>query len=305
MKTTIGNFLIQSNKDFPVDAELFDSLQTNTAMLAVIGNIAGDKSILLGCEPEQNNTKRKAGYVFLRTKEYPDGEVLYWEGGSLSAGMYIKTETLAVSAQGYEYPKAYTVRSLAPGIGTETYNWNDFKTIKTNQQLADYSQSQDGQIALLTPPPLGLVYPWAGNVTGNAIPTGYMLCDGTRLLISQYTELYNVIGRLHTAANVPSGYFCLPDLRGRFVVGYSNEDTDYNAPAKAGGEKAHTLKINEIPAHNHGYTAPINSSAHPGGKNGYDRPNGSENGTTTSAGGNGAHENRPPYYTLAYVMRVK
>ena len=77
MKTTLGNFLTQPNNDFPVDAETFDTLQQNQAILAVLGNIAGDKAVLLGCEPEQGGSARQPGYVFLRTREFPEGEILY------------------------------------------------------------------------------------------------------------------------------------------------------------------------------------------------------------------------------------
>ena len=90
MKTTLGNYLTQANKDFPIDAETFDYIQQNLALLSVLGNIAGDRAILSGCEPEQNGARRKEGYVFVRTKDFPDGEILYWEGGAIASGMYLK-----------------------------------------------------------------------------------------------------------------------------------------------------------------------------------------------------------------------
>ena len=52
MKQTVGRFLLQPNKNFPVDCETLDALQTNIALLQVLGNLAGDKTILLGCEEE-------------------------------------------------------------------------------------------------------------------------------------------------------------------------------------------------------------------------------------------------------------
>ena len=100
MKQTIGRFLLQPNKNFPVDCETLEALQTNIALLQVLGNLAGDKAVLLGCEPEQNGTRRKAGYVFLKTKDFPEGEVIYWEGGTVSGGMYVHQEIVPVTAQG-------------------------------------------------------------------------------------------------------------------------------------------------------------------------------------------------------------
>ena len=312
MKRITGNFLLQSGKDFPLDCELFSYLDGNTALTAVLGNIAGDKTIIAGCEPEQNGTKRKAGYVFLKTKDYPDGEIIYFEGGTVASGMYVKQEFVPVSMQGYDYPQAYTVRCLSPGIGEENYDWADFRKLKTNRELAEQAQAQDAAIAAIAPPPLGLVYPWAGDVAGGDIPQNYMLCDGTRLLISDYRELYAVIGRLHTPESTPAGYFCLPDLRSRFVVGYSSMDADYNAIAKTGGEKKHALTVDELPSHTHGQNLWAGASGDwkSGGRNSYPNATSLHDqtapfGRTESEGKNAAHENRPPYYTLAYVMRVK
>ena len=90
MKQVYGRYLLQPNKDFPLDCETFDALQTNMHIISILGNIAGDKAILLGCEPEEGGTSRAAGYVFLRTQAHPEGEVLYWEGGNVAGGMYLK-----------------------------------------------------------------------------------------------------------------------------------------------------------------------------------------------------------------------
>lgn len=121
MKQIQGRFLLQSNKDFPADCEMLDYMQTNAHVVSIIGNLAGDKAILLGCALTGGGTQRNEGYVFLRTKEHPEGEVLYWEGGSISGGMYLKQAAIPVQAQGYEYPQAYVERSLAPGVGEENY----------------------------------------------------------------------------------------------------------------------------------------------------------------------------------------
>ena len=85
MKQTQGRFLLQPNRDFPADCEMLDYIQTNAHIVSIIGNLAGDKAVLLGCEP-LNETQRGEGYVFLRTKDHPEGEVLFWEGGSTSGG---------------------------------------------------------------------------------------------------------------------------------------------------------------------------------------------------------------------------
>ena len=326
MKTTLGNFLTQPNNDFPVDAETFDTLQQNQAILAVLGNIAGDKAVLLGCEPEQGGSARQPGYVFLRTREFPEGEILYWEGGSVSAGMYLKKEAAAVSAQGYEVPQAYTVRSLAPGIGEENYAWTEMRDIPTIQQQELTIAALRAELALLMPPPLGIVQIWAGA----KVPDNYELCDGRELKIADYQELYEALGtRFNESYDcngrryaTTSGYFRLPDLRGRFVVGYNASDTDYGSYGKVGGEKTHRLSVGEMPSHTHpvkdyyfsenfdepGCSGREKLSSPTIGSKRTDHDNHFlyyRTHNTEPGGGNAAHENRPPYYALAYIIRIK
>lgn len=317
---------MQPNKNFPIDCETLDAMQTNVALLQVLGNIAGNKTILSGCEPEQNGTRRKAGYVFVKTKDFPEGEVLYWEGGNISGGMYVNQEVVQVTAQGYEFPQAYTIRSLVAGVGSENFSWSDFKTFKTPRELEEYDKTQDAKIALLAPPPLGIVQIWAGKV----VPSGYELCEGQQLKISEYPALYAAIGTTYNNAysytgtrySTTSGYFRLPDLRGRFLVGYNVSDADYSTFGRVGGEKKHALTTSEMPSHEHyfrDYYYPEQTST--GGISGNEYVGGNRTGSaktdndnnyllyknhyTDSSGSGYAHENRPPYYSLAYIMRTK
>lgn len=325
MKTVLGNFLTQENKDFPLDCELLDNLQNNQFLISVLGNVAGDKAILFGCE--LSGTERKEGYVFLRTLAHPEGEVLYFEGGRESAGLCLNLEPKAVSVDGYEYPQAYTARTLAAGAGEEKFVWSDFKYIKSVQQLERELDKErldkDAKIAAITPPPIGIVQMWAGNVTADSIPDNYMLCDGSTLLQSEYPQLYASIGRLHTAAAVASGYFCLPDLRSRFIAGYNSADVDH-AIGKSGGEKNIKLLTNHLPPHAHSlkdyyFTEVTGNNAFSGSDNIYPtRIQGSGHtdndnyymhyrihDTELSKGGGEAYKYMPQYYTLAYIMRFK
>jgi len=119
--------------------------------------------------------------------------------------------------------------------------------------------------------PSGAIILWSGSIAN--IPTGWLLCDGTN---------------------------GTPNLRDKFIVGAG---TTYAVNA-TGGEATHTLTIAEMPSHNHtlpiyefGYvhTHPkvedLTNTAYPSAQSsGY-------------SGGSTAHENRPPYYALAYIMK--
>jgi len=164
--------------------------------------------------------------------------------------------------------------------------------------------------------PAGTILMWTGtvNASGNPIVggtpnTNWRICDGG------------------------SG---TPDLREQFIVGSGGDNatvagTGYTS-GNIGGENAHTLTVAEMAAHNHsGSTSSDGAHTHdvssiPNGGEGYALVFNSSNevykwahtGTVTSTsdgahthslsinntGGGGAHENRPPYYALIYIIKL-
>lgn len=78
--------------------------------------------------------------------------------------------------------------------------------------------------------PAGVVLPFAGIV----LPAGWLLCDGSEVLISQYPELFESIrysfGDLATLQGL--GTFKLPDMRGRMALGLDNMNNDVKVPSK-------------------------------------------------------------------------
>ena len=142
--------------------------------------------------------------------------------------------------------------------------------------------------------------------SGTTIPTGWSLCNGSN---------------------------GTPDLRDRFIVG---SGSSYTVGA-TGGAASVTLTTTEMPSHTHGHnftgtaatagahTHNYNSRALDRGKPGTSgarmwSEDNNNTSTTTEAGGHShtitlsgtinntgsgaAHENRPPYYALSYIMRL-
>ncbi len=326
MDKITGNFLSQANKDFPLDCETLEYLQNLAALAAALGNIGGDKIVISGCAANSEGTRRGEGYVFLRTKDHPEGEVLRWEGGPTTSGMYLKQEAIGVTANNVEYPKAYTRRTLAPGIGAENYKWADFAEIKSIRQLMAENATLRNEITSMQGTPLGIVEMWAGS----AVPEGYVLCDGRTMSTTEYPELFKALGTTFNTAisasgtkyTTPSGQFRVPDLRGRFVVGRHDSDNDYRTNGTGGGLKSVTLTKEQIPSHVHvvkdyyhaegkkkakGDNDQISINGNIGcGDTDYDNDRLQYYRHDSEATGGGAsHENRPPYYVLAYIMRTK
>ena len=137
--------------------------------------------------------------------------------------------------------------------------------------------------------PVGGIIMWSGS----SVPAGWALCNG------------------QTSNGVRT-----PDLRNRFIVGSGG---NYSI-GQTGGSDSVTLNANQIPSHSHLYAGDdmvdrIGDSNYKAWDNVVSRPGnydasstGSGGGTiyrTSATGGNQAHENRPPYYALTFIMRVK
>lgn len=213
----LGNYLDKDRNDFPLDCETFDYIQNNNFITEILGNIAGDKCFIYGCKFD--GTRYEPGYAFLRTTEHPEGEILPFEGGPLDSGeLCIKTSAVAVTANGKEYNTAYTKRSLS---FSETAYGSKIIADVYDFTYASYNKPLYGEIKI-----------WSGPF--DKIPAGYHICDGSQFIIGQYPNLYKVIGTMynkqhkgtHTTydnANdyytTDPGYFRIPDLRARFVVG--------------------------------------------------------------------------------------
>ena len=134
--------------------------------------------------------------------------------------------------------------------------------------------------------PIGGIIMWSGSPS--QVPDGWALCDGR-----------TSNGRM------------TPDLKGRFIVGYDPGDSDYGSVGKTGGAKSVALTVAQLPSHAHTATMRVSGlAATSNGDNDFFAPswktqNTTEQITTDSTGSGSAHENRPPYYALCFIMRVK
>ena len=170
--------------------------------------------------------------------------------------------------------------------GSVTMNGISAQTASLNGDISSAGTVTAAQFVGYGVVPLRSILMWSGSATD--VPDGWALCNG------------------QTVNDIKT-----PDLRGRFLVGYDPQDGDYDTVGETGGEKTHTLTESEMPAHRHnnrchtmGYTAKFNSDEEVVTYDGH-ASNGIRNIIGETTGGNQAHENRPPYYTICFIMRVK
>jgi len=149
------------------------------------------------------------------------------------------------------------------------------------------------QINNISSVPSGVIMMWSGS--NSSIPSGFVLCNGSN---------------------------GTPDLRNRFIVG---SGSTYSTGATGGADSV-TLSISQMPSHNHSASSSVSDPGHSHSFKGATGSSGSgtssrdsvpetqQTGSSTTGisvstsigntGGGGSHENRPPYYALAYIMKT-
>lgn len=96
---------------------------------------------------------------------------------------------------------------------------------------------------------------------------------------------------------------------GKVLVGIDSTDTDFNTIGKTGGEKTHTLTVDEMPKHTHNLKtgAKTNAWKEPNYTIGYQYQEASaivSSEGIENTGENQPHNNLQPYQVVAYWKRI-
>jgi microcystin-dependent protein len=236
-----------------------------------------------------------------------DNKIVPFAGGNeLNFIKLVQTNGSEIFNNGNIYQVSIEYTAVFDGAGGAVFNsfqrlsLTELKTMIDNTYTLAANAYNLALSVSVSAVPAGIITMWSGLI--DDIPVGWGLCDGQS-------------GR--------------PDLRGRFIVGYDIGDTDYNIIGNVGGSKSHTLTTSEMPPHNHTISsdgshshtlaggpfavwianeadAGSGSSGNEVGGTGYDNTNsaGSHTHSMSNTGGGMAHANRPPYYTLAYIIKI-
>lgn len=250
---------------FPLSSETLDFLQQMALLMSKASGIGGDNYILSGCA--ETGTNVAAGIIVI------SGEVMPFTGGTKESYIVIEEIKRSVTAEGQVYQDVYTTRQARFGIGSGQLEWNLFKPVSL--------KAIEAKVDALVP--TGIVVMWSGVVA----PAGWHLCDGT------------------------DGS---PDLRDRFVLSAGTV-----LPGVYGGNREITLNPDQLPAHKHGagtlslddptlanYLSYNNNtlSLADSISAGVQQKTIAITGETAAAGLGNAITIMPPYYTLAYIIKV-
>jgi microcystin-dependent protein len=97
--------------------------------------------------------------------------------------------------------------------------------------------------------PTGAMMPWTGAVS--TVPEGYLLCDGTEYLNTDWPALYTVIGTMYCEGNCSVGSFRVPPMNGRVPVGRGGGGLFQATIGTEVGSEQKTLTTPNLPSHTH------------------------------------------------------
>lgn len=250
-----------------------------------------EKSPLKFDDEKRDKNQREDGHFIQKTKvgigNTKPVDTLDVNGG-------VQAETL-VLRNGLKADLALDVKGMINALDSNVEGKISTKDLEVTGNLKVAGKLQDDFGHFI--PPGGIIM-WSGTT----VPTGWKLCDGSN---------------------------GTPDLKGRFIVGYHSGDSDYNqpgnlsegnsTPGNTAGLSQVKLSLAQMPEHNHGFSISFDDKYTDLAPRSYRDTDGShqtgENLTTATSrqisisaetdnkGGDSPHENRPPYYVLAFIMK--
>ena len=162
--------------------------------------------------------------------------------------------------------------------------------------------------------------PFVGEIRmfgGNFAPSGWMLCQGQLLAISENDTLFNLIGT--TYGGDGQSTFALPDLQGRIPLHQGQGpgiSQNYIIGEQAGVETV-TLTTNQLPVHTHPFAASssLALSADPTGNVVAQPPTinlffgdvagaGLNPQSIQPTGGNQPHDNMHPFLVINFIISL-
>ena len=198
---------------FPLGTYTLDFMQQSYQLLNALGNIAGNLSILSGCE--QVGRSITDGLVYI------NGEVLPFKGAPISEKVIIvESSQKRIFKDGVEKAVEYS-RYATFGNSASGYLWANFKRPLNNQQIEAQSFTEENSL-------LKRLENLEERVR-NTVPIG---------LVAIWDR---------PASEIPEGWVEHTEMQGVVPVGYKSTDSSFNRIGTVVGSKTEQIELRHLP----------------------------------------------------------
>ncbi|SOU86367.1 conserved hypothetical protein [Tenacibaculum dicentrarchi] len=263
----------QQNGGFPLETNTLTEMQKAWQIFNAFGFLAGDKTIISGCEISGNQITN--GFIYL------DGELLEFRGGiKQNSVVIIQEEAKAIFEDKSEKP-VYFTRYATFGVSGNSIPWSSFKHIDNLIVLSNQVKKLEKELAEIKPIFKEIKYV-GSNVTQAELQRGWFIANG-----QNGTD--NILGRM--------------------LVGYDANQTEFNSIGKKDGEKTHKLTVSEMPKHRFGFDPKVGAKSDQGAGKITSGDTGSagqslSNAFTNYLGNDKPHNNLPPYIVALPIQFI-
>ena len=252
---------------YPLKAERLQELETAYRIFNSLGALAGNLTIISGCETI--GTTVKDGFVYI------NGELLEFKAASVTG-----TSKVMIIEQAINRPfkngvikQVYTIRYATFGTAETSWAWSDFKRPAPTKTIPE---------DLLT------------RLEALEKKSAVFQAGGGMVLWNK------------PVADIPQGWQEVVNWRGRMPVGWDTSQTEFNALGKTGGSKTKKLSLSELPKFTVTGTAagPYTGTNIGGGFKGGDNAFKQRPFTANSVGGDGTFSIMNPYRVVIFIEYI-
>lgn len=258
---------------FPLTTDILNAMQNAYAVFNSLGSLAGNYTIISGCEQTGNNIADGVVYI--------NGELLPFKGGAKISKVRIVETTESKQFEDGQTKEVLFKRFAQFGTGVNAIDWSKFEPVNPLTQIMKRVKALEDR-PYFEP---GMILMW--NRPASEIPEGFR-------------EYKGLAGRVPVGKDVYYDYL-------------DNDDRiDYklNVKGHEGGKREHKLTIEETPRHSHKQgTEGLYNFFEGGeyvGKRTY--PEGPHDAyikqNTNEVGGDQAHTNMQPYKVVEFIEYI-
>ncbi len=260
---------------FPMDVNVLDRMQTAYQLFNGLGALAGDLSIIKGCELTGSTVSNGLVYI--------NGEVLEFRSGALSDDVVIVEETTNSTFENGQIKPTHYVRYATFGVATTSYLWRHFKRIFPTKDIAEALDEKQDKRAM-------------------------QAIINRLTILEQKNAVFQAGGGMvlwnKPAAQIPTGWAEVVNWRGRMPVGWNPNDGDFDTVGKTGGQKTKQLSIAEMPSHRHGVIEYAGKTGTNVNRHINSDTNGASYSDTDYEGGNQPFNIMNPYRVVLFIEYV-